>query len=201
MGDAFQYQRDLERERSHARALPPTLPIRSATTQDQQSARRELDADRLARVVDDALKEYAPANRKKPSATMVDENKAEEAAWGLFWSGLRKGLQIFFSVTFFTIVIPALLAPLIFLFYFVPLFWVNFLNDGKPVRFPIFGITGLITELKHAEVPFGAGWVLGAMLSMLVVTILLFALYAMLSNVNDLCSFSSTFCSLLPKRP
>lgn len=201
MEDAFQYQRDLARERSRVRALPPTLPIRSATAQDEQSARRELAAAHLSGIVGNALQEYAPANAKKNTATTVGENTAEETAWGVFWSGFRKGLQIFFSATFFTVIIPALLAPIIFLFYFVPLFLVNFLNGGKPIHFPIFGITGLITKLKPAEVPLGAAWVLGGILSMVVVTILFFALYVMLSKANDLCAFFSTFCSLLPKRP
>ncbi len=201
MGDAFQYQRDLARERSHARALPPTLPTRSASGQDQQSARRALDAARVSGTTNGALAGSTPGstNKAKSSPGTGGENKAEEDAWSLIWSGIRKGLQIFYSATFFTIIIPVLLAPIIFLFYFVPLFLVNFLSGGKPVRFPIFGITGLITKLKPAEVPLGAAWVLGGLLSMIVATILFFAIYAMLSKIADLCNALGSFCSLFPK--
>jgi hypothetical protein len=200
MEDAIEFRRELARNRAHpARALPPTLPTpHTSAPQNEQSARRELDATRLANVVNTSLQEYTQPQSRNATAP-VPTNENEEKAWALVWSSIRKGMQIFFSATSFTIILPVLIAPFIFLFYFVPLVIVNFLRDGKPLRFPIFGITGLITKLKTSEIPLGAAWVLGGILSILLVTTIFFALYALLSKAGELCSFLGTFCSLLPK--
>jgi hypothetical protein len=200
MEDAIEFRRELARNRAHpARALPPTLPTPHTTApQNEQSARRELNATRLANVVNTSLRQYTQPQSLK-TTTPAPTNEKEEKAWALVWSSIRKGMQIFFTATSFTIILPVLIAPIIFLFYFVPLVIVNFLREGKPLRFPIFGVTGLITKLKPAEVPLGAAWVLGGILVVILTTILFVALYATISKVAEICSFLGTLCSLLPK--
>lgn len=137
----------------------------------------------------------AAAGRQTEFSSRPKISNEEKELWKGLYRIVDGAINSFFFATIWTMIMAIFLAPVVMAYYLIRLGRANLLNDGKPVKFPLFGITS--GWLMPLEFPLGILnamlWIFLSILSLLItITVVLIALRA----YSELCGSLPFICKI-----
>lgn len=162
-----------------------SIPTSATPSQDAGSLRRRFLLARQQQL----RAQTSDSNASDTEEGTTDADRAQLFAWQ---SGSRTLTSVFVG-TAETLIMPILLAPVVFLLYGAR-FLISYTRGTKPYR--LFGVVSIPGIDMPLEAPEGLFWMGASVLVMGVVTCLTVLLIAAIWKMTNLCGSIDTVCSL-----